>query len=216
MARSLPSRRVLLCLPVLAGGAFAQSPSDKLVIVLIGPPGSGKSTQARFLRSRYGIPSVDFSELLRKIIGKKTNEGRALAAAVASGELVNDQAINDMIADRIARKDCARGFVLDGYPRTSVQAQFIEQHLKDLGFPAPKVLNLEVTDAEALRRMSGRGRADDKPEYMTRRLEDYRKEVDAILKWYSSRGLIKIDGSKLPQEVSRQIESALGPPPPRQ
>jgi len=215
MATNLLSRRVLLVLPAMAFGSFAQPPESKLVVVLIGPPGSGKSTQARFLKSRYGIPAVDFADLLKKIVGKKTSEGRALAAAVASGDLVNDQAVNDMIVDRIAKKDCARGFVLDGYPRSASQAQFIEQHLKDLGFPAPKVVSLEVTDADALKRMSGRGRADDKPEYMTRRLDDYRKEVGAIVEYYSSRGLIRIDGSKPALDVSQQIEAALGPPAPR-
>lgn len=179
------------------------------VIILLGPPGSGKSTQAGALKKRLRLTVISVSEMLRKEVGKKTPEGKALKAAIESGELLRADMVNDMMEQRLLQSDVNKGFILDGYPRTEAQAQFLDRVLLARGFAAPKVVVLEISDEEAMKRMSGRGRADDRAGMGAPRLSDYRKE-EATIKAHYKAQLLPVDGSKDAKEVELAVQKALG------
>jgi len=178
------------------------------VILLLGPPGAGKTTQAKNLSRQYRIPAISMAEILKKA-GGKVNFNRSLKVPLASGEMVNDEVANQLIQQRITQKDAQQGFLLDGYPQTAKQAEYLEAQLKERGLPDPLVLLLEVPDAVALERMSTRGRVDDTPELSRRRLEQYRAEEKLVLERYT-RNQKKVDGTRKPQEVWREIQRVLG------
>ena len=206
-------RLVMALLPMLLFGQA--NTKGKMVVLLIGPPGSGKTTQARKLSGLYRVPSISMADILKKEGGWKKNklDSKGLKVGVASGELVNEDVANTLIAERISHKDALRGFILDGYPTTYKQAEFLEAQLKERGLPAPVALVLDVPDAVAIERMSERRRIDDTPEIMQRRLADYHKESQAVLERYrGSKQLRRVDGTVKPQEVWQQIERALAEP----
>ena len=207
-------RKLLIALlPLLLLGQ--SGPKGKMVVLLIGPPGSGKTTQAKKLGSAYHIPAISMADILKNEGGWKKNklDSRGLKVGVASGDLVNEDVANGLVADRISQKDALRGFILDGYPTTHKQAEFLEAQLKERGLPAPLVLVLDVPDAVALERMSERRRIDDTPDVMQRRLADYHKESQAVLDRYrGGKQLRRVDGTLKPQEVWQQIERALREP----
>ena len=177
------------------------------VILLLGPPGAGKTTQAKNLSRKYRIPAISMAEILKKA-GGKVNFNRSLKVPLASGEMVNDEVANQLIHQRITQKDAQQGFLLDGYPQTPKQAEYLETQLKERGLPDPVVLLLEVPDAVALERMSTRGRADDTPELSRKRLQQYRAEEKLVLDRYT-KNQKKVDGTAKPQEVWQQIQRAL-------
>jgi len=177
------------------------------VILLLGPPGAGKTTQAKNLSRKYRIPAISMAEILKKA-GGKVNFNRSLKVPLASGEMVNDEVANQLIQQRIAQKDAQQGFLLDGYPQTAKQAEYLEAQLKERGLPDPVVLLLEVPDAVALERMSTRGRVDDTPELSRRRLQQYRVEEKLVLERYT-RNQKKVDGTRKPQEVWEEIQRVL-------
>ena len=183
-------------------------------MILLGPPGGGKTTQAKFISRNYGIPSISMAGLLKKQFGGKVAGSKRAkkqhAATIESGDLVSDEMANDLVGNRVAQRDALNGFILDGYPRTAGQAKFLDRLLSERGLPAPTVLHLEVPDPVALERMKERGRADDQPEIMQRRLEEYHAEVKAVLDWYGEGSLHRIDGTLVPKSVSSEIEKVLG------
>lgn len=197
-------RTLLIALAPLL--AFAQS---KPVIILLGPPGAGKSTQASALKRRLRVPVVSVSDVLKKEIGAKTTEGKTLRAAIESGELMRADVINDMMERRLYESDTNAGFILDGYPRTQSQAGFLDRTLLARGFPAPKVIVLEIADDEAMKRAKSRNRADDRAGLTTGRLAEYRKE-EAFLKEHYKAQSIWIDASTDPKTVEESIQKALG------
>ena len=130
--------------------------------ILLGPPGAGKGTQAKQIAARYGVPHISTGDLLRDNRQRGTELGKKAASIMDRGELVPDQLVNDMVADRLRQADCARGFILDGFPRTVAQAQWLDNFLKDCaagagkgGLP-PVVIKLNVNYNEVLRRLGGR------------------------------------------------------------
>ena len=199
--------RILLALPLLLVAAEKSAPR---VILIVGPPGSGKTTQAKKVSRKYGIPSFNLADLLKQSAGwGKAGSRKAVKAQIESGELVNDDAADVAVRERLMRADVARGFILDGYPANGKQAGNLEALLKEKGLPGPTVLYLEVSDSTAIERMRSRGRADDKPEIMRRRLDEFRGQSGAILDRYRGDRTIRVDASRSEQEVWRQIESAL-------
>jgi adenylate kinase len=195
---------------VLALGlAWAAAGQNAPVIILLGPPGAGKSTQAEALKRRLRVPVIGVAELLRAELGTKSAEAKALRAAVESGDLLRADMVNDLIERRLMAGDVNGGFILDGYPRTEPQAQFLDRVLLARGFARPKVVVLEVSDAEARKRMAGRRRADDRAGMSERRLEEYRKEESLVKEHYQGQW-VAVDGERGEKEVEAAVQKALG------
>ena len=202
-------RRVRFLLTLLAAGAAFPAPSGKLVVVLLGPPGSGKGTQAALITKKYGLPSISTGDLLRAEVKQGTPLGRRIQDVMARGELVSDEIVNAAVEQRIAQADAARGFILDGYPRTVPQARFLDALLPRKGFPPPAVLALKVPAEEIVRRLAGRGRADDKPETVRERIAVYEKQTRPLIDFYARGGCHHIDGLGAPEEVFARIDRIL-------
>jgi adenylate kinase len=195
--------------PIVAG---AQGPGKGLVIIVLGPPGAGKTTQAQFLKKHYRIPFFSAAEIVRKSYGKKTKESRDLAPQAASGELLADDALNEVMLQNFKKSDFTRGFILDGYPANRVQAEFLTGALREFRLPEPAVVLLEVPDSVARQRMTTRNRADDQPATVERRLADYHREIAAIRDAYQPASIHRVDGTKAEAEISREIVKLLETP----
>lgn len=175
------------------------------VFILIGPPGSGKSVQAKRLSRQHKVPDVSMSALLQREIGRRTPTGRALASSLASGELVNDQAANDLMKARILRSDASNGFILDGYPSTAGQAKALDEFLQEHSFPKPIVVVIEATDEIIRSRMNSRGRADDEPQNIERRIREYRELGSFAENWYGAENTVRVDGAGSVDQVALSI-----------
>ncbi len=195
------------CLWLAAGGWAQQRP--QVVILLVGPPGSGKGTQAKMITEKYGVPAFSTGDLLRAEVKEGTALGKRIQPVMAQGGLVDDSIVNELVAGRTLKPDAARGFILDGYPRTVAQAQFLDRLLAERRWPRPTVIHLDVPDSVVIERLLQRGRADDKPEVIRGRLKKYESETAPVLKHYSAGDYHRIDGTKAPEAVFAQIETVL-------
>jgi len=198
---------------LVALGTFltcAMLADSRIVILLIGPPGAGKTTQARNLSRKYKIPSISMADLLKKNAGwGKMGSKKILKAEVESGELADDQTADLLLRKRLLLDDAQRGFILDGYPAREGQADKLDALLKERGLPAPVLIYLDVPDDVARARMKARGRADDSVDMIERLLAEHHREAQFILGRYSEAQIHKIDGSGSRQQVWRDIERAL-------
>jgi adenylate kinase len=198
---------------LVALGTFltcAMLADSRTVILLIGPPGAGKTTQARNLSRKYNIPSISMGDLLKKDAGwGKMGSKKILKAEVESGELADDQTADLLMRKRLLLEDAQRGFILDGYPAREGQADKLDALLKERGLPAPVLIYLDVSDDVARARMKGRGRAEDSADMIERRLAEHHREAHFILDRYSAAQIHKIDGSGSRQQVWKDIEHAL-------
>ncbi len=191
----------------MAAGLFAQSRlAPPMVFVIIGPPGSGKSTQSKLLAKKYKIPAIDMATVVKSDVGKRSALSEALKISLASGDLVNDDAVNDLIKSRILQQDASRGFILDGYPRTESQAQYLDAVLKDNELPRPKVILLESPDDVVTKRMLKRRRADDAPEIIQRRLAEYHEDSKFLSSWYQTENVMRVDATPSIEIVAAQID----------
>ena len=179
------------------------------VYLLVGPPGSGKTVQAAILSKTYKIPAVSMESLLKQELGKKTPLARALAVSLSSGELVSDEAANQVMKMRLLRPDAGQGFILDGYPTTEEQASALDLFLEENGFPKPVVIVLDAPDDLLRKRMKSRKRADDTREGIERRIQEYRRVERFSLDRYGAGNAVRVDGGGSVQTVAARIAAQI-------
>ncbi len=180
-------------------------------LVILGRQGSGKGTQAIRLVDAYGPVHVSTGDMLRAAMAAGTELGRQARALVDAGELVGDDVVNGIVAERLAEADVVeRGFLLDGYPRTPDQASALEGFLAEAGTPLDGAVNLDVPVDEVTARMMARGRADDTAEAIRRRLDLYESETAPLLAWFADRGLLEVvDGLGVEDDVFIRLTIAI-------
>jgi adenylate kinase len=180
-------------------------------IVLLGPPGAGKGTQAQLLADRLGVPAISTGDMLRAAVAAGSGLGRRVDSVMASGALVDDALMAEVVRERVAQPDTDKGYLLDGYPRTLPQAETLAGILKDAGQELDAVLLVDVPGDELVRRALLRGRGDDKEEVIRERLRVYREKTEPLIGYYRKRGLLReIDGNLPVEEVTSRMYAALG------
>lgn len=200
-----------------AADAGSGATDGRLRVILLGPPNSGKGTQGAALCRRLGIPAISTGDMLREEVKAGSPLGRKVDGIMASGGLVDDDTIDQVVRGRLGRVPDDGGFLLDGYPRTLAQARTLEEILGTLGDRdgnnrgVDVVLLMQVPDEELVRRGLGRKREDDREEVIRERLRVYRENTEPLIGYYSERGLLReIDGSRPISEVTSQMLAALG------
>jgi adenylate kinase len=191
-------------------------------LILLGPPGAGKGTQAQRLISKHGIVQLSTGDMLRAAVAAGTPVGLRAKAIMEAGQLVPDEVVVAIIADRIDQEDCKPGFVLDGFPRTVAQAEALDRLLAERGLKLDGVIELKVDEGILLQRiekrvaeMLARGekvRSDDNPEVLKGRLAAYRTQTAPLTGYYAGKGQLKaVDGMAAIDEVSAAIDRLLAP-----
>lgn len=185
-------------------------------LVLLGPPGAGKGTQAARISERLGVPAVSTGDIFRANVAGQTELGRRAQRYMDAGEYVPDEVTNAMVRDRLAQSDAADGFLLDGYPRTDDQVVELDAMLADAGQGLDAVVELTADTDEVVTRLLGRaqeqGRADDTEVVIRRRLEVYAEQTQPLADVYAGRGLlVQVDGIGSIDEVTERIMTALAP-----
>lgn len=186
-------------------------------LVLLGPPGAGKGTQAGLLAKDYGIPIVATGDTLRANVNDQTELGKAAQAYMERGDLVPDDLVIAMVMDRLTAPEASEGFLLDGFPRTVAQAEALDRRLRRPSVPQEPLdaaLNFQITEDELFRRLVTRAeqqhRSDDAEEIIRHRLEVYHEKTKPLIDYYADRGtLIRIDGMGTIDEVTQRIRDSL-------
>jgi adenylate kinase len=203
-------------------------------MILVGPPGAGKGTQAARLVDNFRIPHISSGDMLRAAVKEGTELGKQADGFMKAGKLVPDEVVIGMILERIAKTDCVKGFMLDGFPRTRAQAEALDQAMAKAGFDLDAVVLLEVPDGLIVDRITGRRndpktgkiyhvtndpppvglevvqRADDTQEAVTTRLAKYHSETAPIIPFYEGKGILKrVDGVGEPDVVTERIKAVL-------
>jgi adenylate kinase len=212
-------------------------------LILLGPPGAGKGTQASRIAAEFAIPHVSTGDILRGAVKNQTPMGLEAKRYMDAGDLVPDEVVIGIVKDRLQEPDTANGFLMDGFPRTIPQAEALNAALDSLGRSVTKTLVILVDEEDLVRRLSGRRicracqapfhvmfnqpkeegvcdvcggelyqRDDDNEVTVRNRLATYRKQTEPLIEYYDRAGLVaRIDGSKAPEQVYEEIQSALGP-----
>lgn len=183
-------------------------------LIIFGPPGAGKGTQAVRIAERYGIPAISTGDIFRANIKEQTPLGLQVQEITASGGYVSDEITNAIVADRLAREDCTPGFLLDGYPRTEAQVDALDAMLVDSAGGLDAVLMLTVDQEELVQRLLLRaqteGRADDTEDVVRERLRLYESETQPLATVFRGRGLlVEVDGIGDVEDVTRRIFASL-------
>jgi adenylate kinase len=178
-------------------------------VVLLGPPGAGKGTQAEKLAEKLGIPHISTGELFRSNISEGTKLGVEAKRYLDAGDLVPSSLTNELVDDRLNDADAANGFILDGYPRSVEQAKALHEMLERRGTDIDAVVEFRVSEDELLTRLTGRGRADDTEEVIRNRMKVYREETAPLLDYYSDE-LKTVDAVGSLDEVFARALQALG------
>jgi len=185
-----------------------------LNILFLGPQGAGKGTQAKRVAREYAIPHIASGEILRSEMEAGKELGRRVKDIYDRGDLVSDDLMIELIRTRLEQPDTGAGFVLDGFPRTTVQAAALDEMFSEIGRNFSVVFALQIPDKVAFERLRRRsdleGRADDTDEAIQRRLDNYHRETEPLIEYYRVRGnLVPIHGDRSENEVFAQIQSAL-------
>jgi len=183
-------------------------------LILLGPPGSGKGTQAGLLKETLQVTHISTGDLLRAEVAAGSDLGQQAQAVMAAGELVSDVLLLGMLEARLAQPDIANGFILDGYPRNISQAHALDILLVKIRQPLEAVVQLDVPNELLVERLAGRaveqGRADDTPEVISQRLRVYEQDTAPLIDFYSARGtLVRVDGVGTLDEVLARITAAI-------
>ena len=188
-----------------------------MIIILLGPPGSGKGTQAKFIKNKLLIPHLSTGDMLRKAVQQNTVLGKKVKDIMANGELVSDKLVLEIIVDRISQNDCANGFILDGYPRNITQAESLDLILRDINRSIDKILFLDVDFDVLESRIETRSsenideiRADDTADILVKRLKEYQIQTAPLAQFYSgNKKFKKINGMNSINQVSLDIKNFL-------
>jgi adenylate kinase len=179
-------------------------------LVFFGPPGAGKGTQAQKIVEQYDIPQISTGDILRAAVVAGTALGKQAGPLMAAGKLVPDELVVGIVEERLKEPDCAKGFLLDGFPRTIPQAESLERVLTKMGKGIQHVVSLEVPDQVIHERMKGRGRADDSPETVQKRLDEFRRLTSPLKDHYQRLGLLRpIKGVGTLEEIAAEIKQSI-------
>jgi len=183
-------------------------------MLIVGPPGAGKGTQASRITTAYGIPDISTGDIFRANIKNETPLGKQVKAIVDAGDYVPDSLTNQLVADRLGENDAKNGFLLDGYPRTLAQVDYLDELLAGKGQKLDAVIQLTADQDEIVQRLTKRaheqGRADDSEEAIRHRQQVYLRETSPLIDVYRERGLlVPVDGLGGMDEVAERITSAL-------
>ena len=189
-------------------------------LILLGPPGAGKGTQAQRLIEKHGIPQLSTGDMLRAAVAAGTDIGRRAQAVMDAGELVSDEIVIGIVAERIEEPDARKGFVLDGFPRTIAQAEALESMLLEKGLKIDAVIEFSVNEDQLVSRIERRAaetlakglpvRKDDNPDVFRKRLDEFRELTAAVAPYYRERGLSnRVDGMAPIDDVTGQIDRIL-------
>jgi adenylate kinase len=184
-------------------------------LVLFGPPGAGKGTQAKVLQEKRGLPQLSTGDMLRAAVAAKTPLGKQVEAILAKGDLVSDDIVIGIVGERYDQPDCANGAVFDGFPRTIAQAEALDAMLAKRNKKIDLVVELKVDEAILLGRVeqrikSGESRADDNPETVKQRLAVYRRDTAPLLDYYRGQAkLVTVDGMAPIESVTKAIDAAI-------
>ncbi len=179
-------------------------------IVFLGPPGVGKGTQAIRLARALGIVHLSTGDMLRQAAADKTPLGLQTQAYLSAGKLVPDDVMLELVRERLDKEDCSGGYLLDGFPRTLVQARSLDAMLTNGGTPLSAVVDLQLEVEALVRRLVARGREDDRPEVIRERLDQYKRQTAPLSDYYRERGLLHVvDGGGTPDAVFQRIRAEI-------
>jgi adenylate kinase len=183
-------------------------------LLLLGPPGAGKGTQAQRLVERLGIPQISTGDMLRAAVAASSEVGRQAKSYMDAGKLVPDAVVIGVAEERLGRPDAKPGFILDGFPRTVAQAQALDRMLPKLGVTLERCVALLVDEEQLVERLLRRaeieGRSDDNEEAIRQRMREYREKTEPLIAYYRGRGVLReVDGVGTVDEVAQRIERAL-------
>ena len=184
-------------------------------LVLFGPPGAGKGTQAKILQQSRGLPQLSTGDMLRAAVAAGSDLGKQVEAILAKGDLVSDEIVIEIIAERYDQPDCANGAVFDGFPRTIPQAEALDAMLAERKHRIDLVIELKVEESILLARVeqrikSGQSRSDDNPESLKKRLAVYHRDTAPLLDYYRKQGKVEtVDGMAPVEDVTKAIAAAI-------
>ncbi len=188
-----------------------------MILILLGPPGSGKGTQADFIKNKLNVPHLSTGDILRKSVKDATDLGKMVDEIMGKGKLVSDSLVLDLIRERILEQDCKKGFILDGYPRNIAQAESLKFVLEEINMKIDQIIFLDV-DFDVLqsrienrtKENNGEIRVDDTSEVLIKRLDEYKNQTAPLENYYSNyKNFNKINGMNSISEVSMEIEKLL-------
>jgi len=179
-------------------------------LVLLGPPGSGKGTQAALLSEGLGVPAISTGDMLREAVAEGSELGHRVESVMAAGELVGDELMAELVRERLAKEDAAEGFLLDGYPRTASQVKTLDEILEAGSVSLDHVLFVDAPADVLVERVLARRRADDTEKVIRERLRIYSEKTQPLVESYRSRGLLRdIPGNQTIAEVAASIDAVL-------